>query len=75
MSRQNKQLLNLHRLLSPEEVSQTLGVTEGTLQQWRTTGRYNLPYAKIGGKPMYRQEDLQAFIVRRLQNHTGEAQA
>jgi len=40
-------------LWTPEETAQYLGVTVGTLQVWRTTKRYPLPYLKIGRKAMY----------------------
>lgn len=62
---------NINKLLSPDEVSETLGVTTGTLQVWRSTGRYNLTYVKVGGRAMYRPKDVQEFIERRLHNHTG----
>lgn len=64
--------LKLHKLLEPETTADVLGVTAGTLQVWRSTGRYNLPFVKVGGRVMYRQEDVQAFIERRLHNHTGD---
>lgn len=72
MSRYTKATLNLHRLITPDQASDTLGVTTGTLQIWRSTGRYNLPYVKVGGRVMYRTEDIEDFIHRRVQNHTGE---
>lgn len=40
-------------LWTPEETAQYLGVTVGTLQVWRTTKRYPLPYVKVGRKAMY----------------------
>ncbi|MFG0333746.1 MAG: hypothetical protein ACF8TS_10320 [Maioricimonas sp. JB049] len=36
-----------------------------TLDTWRTTKRYPLPYVKIGGRVMYREADLQEFIRSR----------
>jgi excisionase family DNA binding protein len=60
------------RLVGPEEAAKLLGVSPGTLSVWRTTGRYNLPYVKIGQKVKYKIEDLRAFIERRTRN-TGEA--
>ncbi|MGD9662810.1 MAG: helix-turn-helix domain-containing protein [Porticoccaceae bacterium] len=52
-------------LWTPEEVAQVLDVTVGTLQVWRTTKRYPLPYVKIGRNVRYRPEDVQAFIESR----------
>lgn len=71
MTNRTRTRLELHRLLEPEEAALTLGVTEGTLQQWRTTNRYNLPFVKVGGKVMYRREDIQSFIERRTMTHTA----
>ena len=36
-----------------------------TLAVWRSTGRYNLPFVKIGRLVKYREADLVAFIDRR----------
>ena len=55
----------LPQLISPEQVAEILGVSPGTLQVWRSTGRYNLPFIKCGGRAMYRLEDVQVFIERR----------
>jgi len=57
-------------LASPKAVAQDLNVTEGTLQVWRSTGRYDLPYIKIGGKVMYRVSDINQFIESRQFSHT-----
>lgn len=52
------------RLYSPEEAAKYLGVVENTLSVWRSTGRYNLPYIKVGRLVRYRLSDLQAFLTR-----------
>lgn len=57
-------------LVSPKAVAEDLNVTEGTLQVWRSTGRYDLPYIKIGGKVMYRVSDVNKFIESRIYSHT-----
>jgi len=61
----------LNKLITPEQVSEQLGVTIGTLQLWRCTGRYNLPYIKAGRLVRYRQADIDEFIDRRAHKHTG----
>lgn len=61
----------LSKLITPEQVSEQLGVTVGTLQLWRCTGRYNLPYVKAGRLVRYRQSDIDHFIDSRVQEHTG----
>jgi excisionase family DNA binding protein len=60
-------------LLRPHEVAARLGVSPGTLAIWRCTGRYRLPFVKVGRLVLYRPEDLEAFIQRRLvsANHAG----
>ncbi len=66
------QTKSIHNLIQPEQAAEVLGISPGTLQVWRSTGRYNLPYVKVGGRVMYRPEDVQAFIESRLHNHTGD---
>lgn len=60
-------------LLTPAEAASILGVTEGTLSVWRSVGRYNLEFTKIGRLPKYRAGALRDFIKRRSQTHTGQA--
>jgi excisionase family DNA binding protein len=52
-------------LLTPSETAAILGVSVGTLQIWRTTRRYPLPYVKSGRLVRYRAEAVQAFIESR----------
>jgi len=59
------------KLITAEEVSEQIGVTVGTLQLWRCTGRYKLPYIKAGRLVRYRQSDIDEFIDRRAHEHTG----
>ena len=53
------------KLLTPKEVSEILGITKDTLSVWRCTGRYNLPYVKVGRYVRYRNQDVEDFIRRR----------
>ncbi|MCH1924538.1 MULTISPECIES: helix-turn-helix domain-containing protein [Shewanella] len=57
-------------LLTPQQVAEMLGVTEGTLSVWRCTGRYPLRFVKVGRRVMYRQTDIDAFIDGRVYEHT-----
>ena len=53
-------------LLDEKEAAQFLdGVTPGTLSVWRSTGRYNLPFIKIGRNVRYRRSDLIAWLEKR----------
>jgi excisionase family DNA binding protein len=73
MSMQTATLLIRQGLISPEEAARILGVSIGTLTVWRSTGRYNLPFVKVGARVKYRLEDIDAFIERRTREHTGGA--
>ena len=52
-----------------------LGLAPATLEIWRSTGRYDLPYMKIGRCVRYRRSDLDTFLQRRTFTHTGEVAA
>lgn len=58
-------------LLTPHTVASLLGVSAGTLALWRCTGRYKLPFVKVGRKVMYDPVAIQNFIADRTQNQTG----
>ncbi|MBF0255900.1 MAG: helix-turn-helix domain-containing protein [Gammaproteobacteria bacterium] len=60
-------------LLTEAQAAEYIGTAPGTLTVWRCTGRYNLPYVKVGRFVRYRQEDLDAWLAKRTQTHTGEA--
>ena len=52
-------------LMSVEEVAKVLQMSADTLSVWRSTGRYNLPYTKIGRCVKYVAKDVKDFIERR----------
>lgn len=52
-------------LKDEKEAAKFLDVSPGTLQVWRSTRRYPLPFVKIGRKVRYRLSDLQAFVQSR----------
>jgi excisionase family DNA binding protein len=60
------------KLNTPEQVAEYLGVSIETLNVWRCTKRYNLPYVKAGRIVRYRMQDVEAFVASRMQ---GEANA
>ena len=41
-----------------------------TLAAWATTGRYDLPFIKIGRKVFYDEKDLEKFIESRTYTST-----
>ncbi|MBK4739217.1 helix-turn-helix domain-containing protein [Noviherbaspirillum pedocola] len=50
-------------LKSPGQAAGFLGASIQTLANWRATGRYSLPYVKVGRLVRYRESDLVAFIA------------
>lgn len=52
-------------LLDERDAARLLDVSPGTLSVWRCTGRYQLPYLKIGRKVRYRRFDLEAWLDTR----------
>lgn len=53
-------------LLDDNAAAAMLDVSPGTLSVWRSTGRYNLPFLKIGRKVRYRRADLEAWLEKRV---------
>jgi hypothetical protein len=60
--------LNTEALVSRRDAARYLGVSEQTLAIWKCTGRYSLPFVKIGRLVKYRKIDLDRFISRNLAN-------
>lgn len=52
-------------LLDEQAAAALLTVAPGTLSVWRSVGRYNLPFIKIGRKVRYRRADLIAWLEKR----------
>lgn len=52
-------------LRSNSEAAKFLGVSAGTLEVWRSTKRYVIPYIKVGRLVKYRQSALDAFLEQR----------
>ena len=52
-------------LLNESQAANLLGVVPATLQVWRSTKRYALPYVKVGRLVRYRMSAVQAFIESR----------
>ena len=50
------------KLVSRDEAAALLRVRPQTLAVWATTGRYNLPFVKVGRRVMYRLADIERFI-------------
>ncbi len=59
----NRDLLNQQNRLTRAQAAKYIGVKEGTLAVWATTGRYSLPFYKIGRLVYYNSDDLDAFLA------------
>ena len=62
----------LPRLLTRAQAAEFLGVKVQTLSAWASSGRYKLPYLKVGRAVKYRTVDLQAWLDSREQTSTGQ---
>ena len=58
----NKKVVESDKLLSNIEAAAFLKVSRSTLQTYRNTGK--LAFVQIKRKILYRQEDLQEFLIR-----------
>ena len=52
-------------LVDEREAAKILDAKPSTLSVWRSTGRYCLPFVKIGRKVRYRRSDLTAWLESR----------
>ena len=52
-------------LLDERQAANLFDVSPGTLSVWRSTGRYSIPFIKIGSKVRYRRQDLEAWLASR----------
>lgn len=57
-------------LVNQQTAAAILQVSPGTLSGWRSSGRYSIPFVKVGTKVRYKRGDLQAWLDSRY-NATG----
>jgi len=57
-------------LLTTTEAAAYLGVAPETLNVWRCTKRYDIPYIKVGRLVKYRKSALDAFLESRTYGRT-----
>lgn len=60
-------------LLDDHAAAAMLDVSPGTLSVWRSTGRYSLPFLKVGRKVRYRRADLLAWLAARVRESGSTA--
>jgi predicted site-specific integrase-resolvase len=54
-----------HDLLDQNAAAEFLGLSPNTLSVWRSTGRYRVPFLKVGHLVRYRRADLEAWLQTR----------
>ena len=54
-----------HDLLDTEPAAARLGIKPHTLEVWRASGRYSLPFIRVGRRVKYRLADLERFLESR----------
>ncbi|MCH8243904.1 MAG: helix-turn-helix domain-containing protein [Planctomycetes bacterium] len=52
-------------LLTREQAGEYLGIRGQTLAAWSSTGRYAVPYIRVGRSIRYRREDLDDWLESR----------
>ena len=57
---------------SNEEAASYLGIKPATLEIWRCTKRYEIPYLKIGRCVRYRRTDLDHWLQSRASDNQTE---
>ena len=60
-------------LLDDKAAAAYLSLSPGTLSVWRSTGRYNIPYVKVGRLVRYRRADLDAWLEKRYRQSGATA--
>lgn len=58
-------------LWTPARAARELGISVRTLAAWRSSGRHNLPYVKIGRLVRYRELDVDAWLELHVQGSSG----
>jgi predicted site-specific integrase-resolvase len=62
------------RHLNQKELADRWKISARTLERWRWTGE-GPQYIKIGGRVVYRQEDVEAFEASQTRKSTADTQA
>jgi len=58
------------RFLSSQQAAAYLGISEQTLNNWRSTKRHVIPFTRIGKLCRYRVEDLDKWLASRTEGQT-----
>lgn len=55
-------------LLDEKTAAEFLDLKPGTLSVWRSTGRYAIPFLKIGSRVRYKRADLECWLASRTRS-------
>jgi predicted site-specific integrase-resolvase len=61
------------RHLNQRELADRLNISPRTLERWRWLGEGGPPFLKIGGRCVYRLEDIERYEAERLRDSTTAA--
>lgn len=66
------------QILTPDLINETqaaafLDTSIGTLQVWRSTGRYAIPFIKVGRNVRYSRKVLEAWLESRTRTNGATA--
>lgn len=60
-------------LVDETEAAEILDLAPGTLSVWRSTGRYSIPFIKVGRKVRYSRTALNAWLDSRTRTNGATA--
>lgn len=60
-------------LIDEKKAAEILAVEPGTLSVWRSTGRYNIPFIKVGRNVRYSRKALETWLESRTRSNGATA--
>lgn len=60
-------------LLDEKQAAEILAVSPGTLSVWRSTGRYSIPFIKVGFAVRYSKKSLEIWLESRTRSSGATA--
>ena len=63
----------MQRLLNVNEVAKCLGISIHTLNRWRSTGSFDLPFVRVGRRIKYVEADLINWINENRESINGKS--
>lgn len=67
--------LSADTMMKRPKAAAYIGVCEQTLANWATSGRYELPFIKVGRAVRYRKADLDRWLEQRVHCRASDAVA